>query len=70
MAACTLGSSPKAIKLEVQVQGQSLQHDAAELTAALEGYRLAYIAEDIAQPHIDNRGTGSVLARWCQFLRV
>ena len=53
-------------ELEVQVQGQVICNTTPQkLTAALEGYGLAYIPEDIAQPHIDNGELVRVLAEWC-----
>lgn len=48
--------------MNVQVQGQMIFNTFPELlTAALDGYGLAYEPEDIVQPYIDN---GRLIAVW------
>jgi DNA-binding transcriptional LysR family regulator len=53
-------------KLEVQVQGQVICNTTLQmLTAALEGHGLAYIPEDLAQPHIEQGHLVRVIDEWC-----
>jgi DNA-binding transcriptional LysR family regulator len=35
------------------------------LVAALEGHGLAYVPEDVAQPHVDGGHLVRVLDKWC-----
>ena len=53
-------------ELKVRVDGQLTCNTSAQmLTAALAGYGLAYLPEDIAQPHLPNGRLKRVLADWC-----
>jgi DNA-binding transcriptional LysR family regulator len=52
-------------KLEVQVQGQVVCNTTSQmLAAALEGHGLAYVPENVAQPHIDQGHLVRVLDEW------
>jgi DNA-binding transcriptional LysR family regulator len=53
-------------ELRVHVDGQlTFSSTAQMLAAALAGFGLAYVPEDLAQPHIDKRRLRRVLADWC-----
>ena len=53
-------------ELKVRVEGQFTCNTSAQmLNAALAGYGLAYVPEDLAQPHIAKRRLNRVLADWC-----
>ena len=53
-------------ELRVRVDGQLTLNSTTELlNAALAGFGLAYIPEEMAQPHIDKRRLARVLADWC-----
>ncbi|MBV8753055.1 MAG: LysR family transcriptional regulator [Hyphomicrobiales bacterium] len=53
-------------ELKVRVDGQLTCNTSAQmLTAALAGYGLAYLPEDMAQPHIAKGRLKRVLADWC-----
>ena len=53
-------------ELKVRVEGQLTCNTSAQmLTAALAGYGLAYVPEDVAQPHLARGGLKRVLADWC-----
>jgi len=53
-------------ELKVRVEGQLTCNTSAQmLTAALAGYGLAYLPEDMAQPHIAKGRLKRVLADWC-----
>ncbi|MDR1709219.1 MAG: LysR family transcriptional regulator [Candidatus Accumulibacter sp.] len=52
--------------LEVPVQGQVICNTTPQmLTAALEGHGLAFVPEDIVQPHIEQGRLVRVLEEWC-----
>jgi DNA-binding transcriptional LysR family regulator len=54
-------------ELKVRVEGQVTCNGTAQLlNAALAGYGLAYVPEDMAQPHIDKGRLRRVLGDWCQ----
>ncbi|MRW92522.1 LysR family transcriptional regulator [Duganella sp. FT80W] len=54
-------------QLQVQVQGQMIFNTTPQmLTAALDGYGLAYIPEDLVQEHIAAGRLEQVLDDWCQ----
>ena len=67
MAACTPGSSSKAGReLKVRVDGQLVFNGIFQvLNAALAGFGLAYVPEDLAQPHIAEGRLKRVLEDWC-----
>jgi DNA-binding transcriptional LysR family regulator len=51
--------------LSVRVQGQTILNTSAEiLTAALEGYGLAYVPQDVADQHIASGHLVQVLDDW------
>jgi DNA-binding transcriptional LysR family regulator len=53
-------------ELQVQVGGQMIFNTTPQmLTAALEGYALAYVPEDLVQDHLRNGSLVQVLADWC-----
>lgn len=53
-------------KLQVQVQGQLIFNTTPQkLTAALEGYCLAYVPEDLVQEYITGGQLVQVLDEWC-----
>jgi DNA-binding transcriptional LysR family regulator len=54
MAGCTPGSSKKGGReLRVRVEGQLVFNGTSQmLNAALAGFGLAYVPEDLAQPHL------------------
>jgi DNA-binding transcriptional LysR family regulator len=53
-------------ELKVRVEGQLTFNNTAQmLTAALDGFGLAYVPEDLAQPHITKGRLKQVLADWC-----
>src|SRR5215469_778449 len=53
-------------ELKVRVEGQLTCNTSAQmLTGALAGYGLAYLPEDMAQPHIAKGRLKRVLADWC-----
>ena len=50
----------------MRVEGQLTFNNTAQmLTAALDGLGLAYVPEDLAQPHITKGRLKRVLADWC-----
>ena len=67
MAGCTPGSSKKANReLKVRVEGQLVFNGTAQmLNAALAGFGLAYVPEDLAQPHLARGRLKRVLEDWC-----
>lgn len=53
-------------ELKVRVDGQLVFNDVSQmLTAALAGFGLAYVLEDVAQPHIASGRLVRVLEDWC-----
>ena len=53
-------------KLKVRVEGQLVFNGTAQmLNAALAGFGLAYVPEDLAQPHLVKGRLTQVLADWC-----
>ena len=53
-------------ELKVRVEGQLTFNGTFQmLNAALAGYGLAYVPEDLAQPHIAKARLKRVLADWC-----
>jgi len=53
-------------ELKVRVEGQLVFNGTFQmLNAALGGFGLAYVPEDVAQPHIDRGRLTRVLADWC-----
>jgi DNA-binding transcriptional LysR family regulator len=53
-------------ELKVRVEGQFTCNTSAQmLSAALAGYGLAYVPEDLVQPHIAKGRLKRVLADWC-----
>lgn len=53
-------------RLNVRVDGQAtFNNGAAILAAALDGFGLAYVPEDAAQPHVDEGRLIRVLEDWC-----
>lgn len=53
-------------ELKVRVEGQlAFNESTFSLAAALDGYGLAYMPEDMAAPHIANKKLVRVLADWC-----
>jgi DNA-binding transcriptional LysR family regulator len=53
-------------ELKVQVQGQMIFNTTPQmLTAALEGYGLAYVPEDLVQQHVAEGCLVQVLEDWC-----
>jgi DNA-binding transcriptional LysR family regulator len=53
-------------ELKVRVDGQLVFNDASQmLTAALAGSGLAYLLEDVAQPHVASGHLERVLEDWC-----
>jgi DNA-binding transcriptional LysR family regulator len=53
-------------ELKVRVDGQLVFNDVSQMvTAALAGFGLAYLFEDVAQPHIACGGLERVLEEWC-----
>jgi DNA-binding transcriptional LysR family regulator len=53
-------------ELQVQVQGQMIFNTTPQmLTAALEGYGLAYVPEDLVQQHVAEGSLVQVLEDWC-----
>ena len=53
-------------KLNVRVDGQlTLNGTKQMLNAALEGFGLAYVPEDVARPHVIKRRLTRVLEDWC-----
>ena len=59
MAGCTPGSSKRAAReLRVRVEGQLVFNGTAQmLDAALAGFGLAYVPEDMVQPHLAKGGS-------------
>jgi len=56
----------KGKELKVRVEGQlTFNHLALRLSAALSGLGLAYIPEDLVQPHIKRGDLVRVLSDWC-----
>jgi DNA-binding transcriptional LysR family regulator len=54
-------------ELKVRVEGQLTFNGTPQmLNAALSGFGLAYLPEDLAQPHITKRRLKRVLEDWCQ----
>ena len=54
-------------ELRVRVEGQLTFNNTAQmLNAALAGFGLAYVPEDLVQPHLTNRRLKRVLEDWCQ----
>lgn len=54
-------------EVRVRVEGQVTFNDTTQmLNAALDGFGLAYIPEELAQPHIAKGRLTRVLADWCQ----
>jgi DNA-binding transcriptional LysR family regulator len=52
--------------LKVRVEGQlTLDHISQVLNAALAGFGLAYVPEDMARPHIAEGRLQRVLEDWC-----
>ncbi len=55
-------------ELRVRVEGQVAFNGPYQmLRAALDGFGLAYVPEDLAQPHIDKGRLRRVLEDWCPF---
>ncbi len=53
-------------ELKVRVEGQLIFNGTNQmLNAALAGFGLAYVPEDLAQPHLARRRLRRVLADWC-----
>jgi len=53
-------------KVNVRVEGQMISNTPPQmLNAALAGLGVAYVAEDVAQPHIDDGTLVQVLDDWC-----
>lgn len=53
-------------ELEIQVQGQVIVNTTPQmLAAALEGYALAYVPEDLVRDHLKSGSLVQVLAEWC-----
>jgi len=53
-------------QLKVRVEGQLVFNGTAQmLNAALAGFGLAYVPEDMAQPHLANGSLKRVLEDWC-----
>jgi len=53
-------------ELKVRVEGQLTFNNTAQmLTAALDGFGLAYVPEDLVKPHIAKGRLRRVLADWC-----
>src|SRR5215212_513345 len=53
-------------ELKVRVDGRLVFNDGAQrLTAALAGFGIAYVLEDVAQPHIASGTLQRVLEDWC-----
>jgi len=51
----------------VRVEGQLTFNNTAQmLNAALAGFGLAYVPEDLVQPHLTKRRLKRVLEDWCQ----
>jgi len=61
------GSSKKADReLKVRVEGQLVLNGTTQmLNAALAGLGLAYVPQDLAQPHLDGGLLTRVLEDWC-----
>jgi DNA-binding transcriptional LysR family regulator len=54
-------------ELRVRVEGQLTFNSIPQmLNAALCGFGLAYVPEDLVQPHLAKRRLTRVLADWCQ----
>jgi len=54
-------------ELRVRVEGQLTFNNTAQmLNAALAGFGLAYVPEDLVQPHLTKRRLKRVLEDWCQ----
>ena len=55
--------------LNVQVSGQMIFNTSPQmLTAATEGYALAFAPEDILQPYIESGQLVTVLEEWCPYV--
>jgi DNA-binding transcriptional LysR family regulator len=53
-------------ELKVRVEGQIILNSIFQvLDAALDGFGLAYVPEDLAQPHLKNGRLLRVLDEWC-----
>jgi DNA-binding transcriptional LysR family regulator len=53
-------------ELKVRVEGQIVLNDTFEiLNAALDGFGLAYVPEDLVQPHLKSGRLKRVLDEWC-----
>ncbi len=53
-------------QLRVRVEGQLVFNGTAQvLNAALAGFGLAYVPEDVAQPHLRKSRLKRVLEEWC-----
>jgi DNA-binding transcriptional LysR family regulator len=53
-------------KLKARVEGQLVFNGTAQmLNAALDGFGLAYVPEDLAQPHLAKGRLKRVLEDWC-----
>ncbi len=53
-------------ELKVRVEGQLVFNNTFQmLNAALDGYGLAYVPEDVAQPHLAKGRLKRVLEDWC-----
>jgi len=53
-------------ELKVRVEGQIVLNDTFEiLDAALDGFGLAYVPEDLAEPHLKSGRLKRVLDEWC-----
>jgi len=53
-------------ELKVRVEGQLVFNGTSQiLNAALAGFGLAYVPEDLARPHLAKRRLKRVLAEWC-----
>jgi len=54
-------------ELKVRVEGQLVLNGTTQmLNAALAGFGLAYVPEELAQPHVDKGRLKRVLEDWCQ----
>jgi DNA-binding transcriptional LysR family regulator len=54
-------------ELRVRVEGQLILNGSSQmLDAALAGLGLAYVPEDLAQPHLNQARLKRVLGDWCQ----
>jgi DNA-binding transcriptional LysR family regulator len=58
-------------ELKVRVEGQLVFNGTFQmLNAALSGFGLAYVPEDLAQPHLAKERLKQVLEDWCPRIRA